>query len=188
MESMSIGFIHIPFSLLWVIISVSAALLVGMFIQLYTKIKVNDSLWEMLFMALLVGRVWFVLQYFPYYWPNLWSFLDIRDKGFSVFGFIVGGGGHLFYKFLQDKSLRRPLGLTLFIGVFVWVVSGGSYAILTLKDTREEFYPNVELHTLRGGHIYLKEAFSQTENDLVVINFWGSLPGVPLAGLKCRCF
>lgn len=174
MDSISFGFIHIPFSLLWIIISFSIALLVGLFFQLYTKRNVNDSLWGMLFMAFLAGRVWFVLQYFSYYWPNLWSFLDIRDKGFSVFGLIVGGGGYLLYKFLQDKALRKPLGITLLVGIFVWIISGGSYAILTLKDKREEFYPKVGLHTLTGERVYLEEAFSHGETSRVVINFWAT--------------
>lgn len=145
------------------------ALLAGALLGRRHRVPVSDTLFTLLFFALIGARLIFVVRYWGEY-DGLLDRLDIRDGGFDVVGGIVIGLAYAGWALWRSPRQRMPLSGALLVGGLTWGLSAGS---ALLMDHQSRPLPDVALITREGEHINLPQ-MSQTSQQPMVVNLWAT--------------
>lgn len=166
MESFKIG----PFAF-----STNLALLVAVLIVIFTValrvgrksgVEIERPLWIILLTGVLAGRIPFVIVYRDMYMQAPWTILDIRDGGFNAMTSVAGALVTAFVLTRYVPSLRKPLSISLGLGVLLW---GAGNALLSV-DTKQISVPPITLTSLEGGAV----AIDSLGGKPMVINLWAT--------------
>lgn len=161
-----------PFSLsaghAMLIIAFLSAAIVGAVVSRKNKAPVVNTLFDLLWVGLLVARLGFILLYFDYYRDNLWSMVNIRDGGFNFWFGLLGAGLVLVYKLMKRPVLRRLMMPALLAG-------GLSYAMMAVwvnvYNSKQPRLPDSQVLTLEGKPTHLT---TLAAGKPLVLNLWAS--------------
>lgn len=146
--------------------SMLLAMLTGWLVGRRDNCNPERYLFRLLFIALAVARLAFVLAYLEHFREQPWRVVDIRDGGFIVWpGMIVAVlyGAWLAWR---KETLRTSLGFALAAGVLIW--GSGSYVLHTLE--RGMRLPEMSLRDDRGQPVSLQELAGKP----LVVNLWAT--------------
>lgn len=168
-QSIAIG--PMGFSLHQLIIGLAflLALLAGALIGQRHRVSVSDTLFTVLFVALIAARAVFVVRYWGEY-EGVLDRLDIRDGGFDIVGGLVAALGYAAWALWRSPRQRIPLGGALMVGGLTWgLIVGGSLLI----EQQSRPLPDVALTTRDGTPTTLAQLAEQQQQPMVV-NLWAS--------------
>ena len=117
--------------------------------------------------ALVAGRLAFVLQWLPQYAAHPWEILRLGDGGYVAWVAIPAGLAFAAWRARRRPELRRPLLGGAAAGLVAWAVLVGVLAALQRGVVQ---LPDVELARLDGGSVRLTEWAGQP----LVVNFWAT--------------
>lgn len=145
------------------------ALLAGALIGQRHRVAVSDTLFTVLFVAIIAARAVFVIRYWGEY-DSLLARLDIRDGGFDILGGLVAALGYAGWALWRSPRQRIPLSGALMVGGLTWgLIVGGS----TLIEQQSRPLPDIALTTQEGITTSLPH-FAQQEQQPMVVNLWAS--------------
>lgn len=168
MLSVNLGPLAVQVSHLLLLVSMLVAAGVGHLVGRPQRIGIGNVLLDMVLIALLVGRVFFVAIWFDQYLATPWSILDIRDGGFMPWPGV--GAALLMAIWCASKrpALRRPLSLGLIAGALTWTMSGGP-GLWSISG--QMALPTIELKTLTGQSLKLADV---AQGKPMVVNLWAT--------------
>ncbi len=168
MLTMNLGPLHLPTSILLMIIALLIAAGVGHFVGRHQGTGIGNVLIDMVLVALLVSRIAFVVIWFDKYRDLPWSIFDIRDGGFIPWIGLIAGLLVAIWRGWQRPKLRRALALGLMAGALAWIMSDVPGM---LGMTSQATLPLVALKTLAGEPTNLA---ALAKGKLMVVNLWAS--------------
>lgn len=168
-QSIAFGPMGLSISSLLIVFAFLMALLVGSLIGRRGKIPVSDTLFTILFIALVGARVVFVWRYWGSY-DGILDRLDIRDGGFDPLGGLVAGGVYALWKIWRSPTQRLVLGGALATGGIAWGLTAGS---LIMIDQHARPLPDVEMMTREGASISLP-MIADSSGQPMVVNLWAT--------------
>lgn len=128
-QSIAIGPMGFSLHQLLIGFSFMLALLVGALLGRRRHVPVSDTLFTLLFVAILGARLVFVVRYWGEY-DGLLDRLDIRDGGFDIIGGILIGLAYASWSLWRFPRQRIPLSGALLAGGFVWSLAAGSMLLM----------------------------------------------------------
>lgn len=166
MLTLSLGPLALPMPYLLLLGSLLLALLTGWWTGRASARNPEPQLFRLLLVALLVARLTFVAGYFEHYREALWRVVDIHDGGFIAWPGVLTALLLGAWQAWHDRTLRRPLGLALAIGVLVWSASNLAWQALE----RDAHLPALTLYDGHGAPVQLQDYRGKP----LVINLWAS--------------
>lgn len=130
-------------------------------------VRVLSLFIDMLLVALLAGRLVFVLQWWELYRENLWSILRPGDGGYSVWAAVAAGLAFGAWRARRHAALRRPLAWGTASGLAAWSLLAGS---LTVMQQAGIHLPDTQLARLEGDTVQL----SGLAGEPMVVNLWAT--------------
>ncbi|GAB3750099.1 TlpA family protein disulfide reductase [Lysobacter olei] len=131
------------------------------------RIAVAGTFLDMLLVALLAGRLVFVLQWWPQYAADPWSILRPGDGGYSIWAAVLGGLAFGIWRARRTPALRRPLLSGAAAGLASWALLAGSMLLMQRAAVQ---LPTTELNRLEGGTVRLSEMTGRP----MVVNLWAT--------------
>jgi thiol-disulfide isomerase/thioredoxin len=166
MLSVNIGPFAVSSSVLAIMLAGLVAAGVGYLAGRTRQVSIGNTLSDMLIVGAVVARLTFVLIWFDSYRSNLWSVLDIRDGGFTLWTGVAAALLLALWRGWRQKTLRKPLLFGLLAGALVW---GGLFA--ALRTTAQSALPILPLTTLDGAPTTLA---ALADGKPMVVNLWAS--------------
>lgn len=166
MLSLNLGPFALSSSVLLLLAALFAAAGAGHLAGRAQKIRISDTLTDMLIAALLAARIAFVAVWFDLYRNAPWSMLDIRDGGFTPWAGIAAALLIAFWRGWRQTTLRKPLMLGLAAGALMWGALFGA-----LRLTAKPALPAVPLTTLAGAPA---DIAALAAGKPMVVNLWAS--------------
>jgi thiol-disulfide isomerase/thioredoxin len=162
-----------PFALQVSHLLLLAALLVaagvGHLVGRRQQIGIGNSLVDMLWAALLAGRLAFIVVWFELYRSAPWSMIDIRDGGFTLWAGLLAAAGVALWRGWRQPALRQPLLWGLTAGLLAW---GALFGVIgALDKASKPGLPTVALTTLDGTPTDLA---AMAKGKPMVVNLWAS--------------
>ncbi|MGH8085875.1 MAG: prolipoprotein diacylglyceryl transferase family protein [Lysobacter sp.] len=130
-------------------------------------IRVLPLFTDMLLVALLAGRLVFVLQWWELYREDLWSIIRPDDGGYSVWAAITAGLAFGAWRARRHVALRRPFAWGTVAGLATWAFLAGSLTLMQQAGIR---LPDTQLERLEGGTVQL----SGLAGEPMVVNLWAT--------------
>nr|WP_295714795.1 TlpA disulfide reductase family protein [uncultured Halomonas sp.] len=168
-QSIAIGPMGFSIHQLLIGFSFMLALLISALLGRRRHVPVSDTLFTLLFVAILGACLVFVVRYWGEY-DGFLDRLDIRDGGFDIIGGILIGLAYASWSLWRFPRQRIPLSGALLAGGFVWSLAAGS---MLLMEHQSRPLPEAPLITLDGDPINLPQ-ISQTSQQPLVVNLWAS--------------
>lgn len=166
MLTVNIGPLMMASSHLVLLLSLFLAMLTGWWVGRHRQRNPEKHLFNLLLLGLVVARLAFVALYFEHFRDNPWKVIDIRDGGFLVWPGIAAALLAGFWLAWRDKTLRRPLGAALLVGLTLW--GAGSYTLHALQKGTQ--LPAITLLDMQGNQVAIQDL-----NDRpLVINLWAT--------------
>lgn len=131
------------------------------------RVAVAGTFLDMLFVGLVVGRLVFVVQWWPQYLAEPWSLIRLGDGGYSIWAAVFAGLAFGAWRARGNLELRRPLLWGTVGGLAVWVALTGSLVLMQQAVVR---LPDIELTRFEGGTVRLSEMSGQP----MVVNLWAT--------------
>lgn len=144
-------------------------LLAGALIGRRHRVAVSDTLFTLLFVAMVAARLVFVVRYWSDY-DGLLARLDIRDGGFDILGGVMAGLGYAGWVMWRSPRQRVPLTGALLVGALAWGLTAGSTLLL---EQQARPLPATPLLTLNGDPTTLTK-LAQQQQQPIVVNLWAS--------------
>ena len=166
MLTMNVGPLALPVPHLLLILSLLFAMLTGWWVGRRSKLNPEAQLFKLLLVALIVARLAFVIAYFDHFRDEPWNAIDIRDGGFIAWPGVLAAvllGGWMVWR---DKTLRKPLGFAMAVGVSVW---GFTSLVLHALEQGTRL-PELTLRDQQGNPAALHDYLGKP----VVINLWAT--------------
>lgn len=166
MLSASIGPLALSVNALLMLLALLVAAGVGRLAGRPGRVRIGNSLSDMLIAGLLAARIAFVIVWFDTYRVSPWSMLDIRDGGFLP---LAGLAAALLLAVRQGwrrAELRKPLALGLGAGGLVWWALSGAISLLNNATL-----PTAPLTTLAGE---TTELSTLAAGKPMVLNLWAT--------------
>src|SRR5690606_17260015 len=160
----------LPMPLVILLLALATAALVGRWAARQpdgTRAPVSGTFLDMLAVGLLVGRLAFVVQWWPQYAADPWALVRLGDGGYSIWAAVLGGLAFGTWRARRTPHLRRPLAFGAGAGVLVWALFSGTLALMQQSTVR---LPDVELARLEGGTAQLSELGDRP----TVVNLWAT--------------
>lgn len=122
---------------------------------------------DMLFVGLLLGRLAFVVQWWPQYAADPWAVIRPGDGGYVLWVAIPAGLAFGAWRAYRRPDLRRPLAWGAGAGLASWAVLAAALALMQRNAVR---LPDAELARLEGGTVRLPEFTGRP----LVVNLWAT--------------
>lgn len=167
MLSVSVGGLALPVGRVVLAIAFGITLIAAGLSGRRYRVAVGETLWSMLWVALIAARLAFVAMYFEQYRGSPWQMIDIRDGGFSPLAGVLAAALVGGLQAWRRPTLRRPLLVAVSAGAITW---GAATAGLTLIDRSSRGLPAVPLETLDGEATSLKALSGHP----MVVNLWAT--------------
>ena len=129
-----------------------------------------DRIISRVFVALIVSRMVFVVQYRDQYFSDetpAFAIVDIRDRGFEPVAFLVVMALGLGHMLLREPRLRRPL-LVLMATALVWV--GAGMTLFKYSYSTPQNWPEYSFRDLTGNPEPLRSGVA----NMTVVNLWAT--------------
>ncbi len=129
-----------------------------------------DRIISRVFVALIVSRMVFVVQYRDQYFSDetpAFAIVDIRDRGFEPVAFLVVMALGLGHMLLREPRLRRPL-LVLMATALVWV--GAGMTLFKYTYSTPQNWPEYSFRDLTGNPEPLRSGVA----NMTVVNLWAT--------------
>lgn len=166
-DSIRLGPLLLPYTLLLVLACVAATTLVGNAIAKKAGVQVEGVLWRTLFVGALAARLAFVLEYRSLYLASPLTILDIRDGGWNAGVGLAGAWLYALHRQRISPAVAKPLRWGLAIGTALFVIGSG---FLALRPDTGQTLPDLAFSSLEGKTVQL----SQFAGKPVVINLWAT--------------
>lgn len=175
-EALHIGPIMLPWTLVFLILALIAASLVGRYAgkQLKwpesTMRAFQDSIWSSVWIGMIAARVVFILLHAEAYFAAPIDMLKIQDKGFHLLSGVVFGALWFFWK---NKALALKAKIIL---LFTFTVCLGIGLGLQAVLQKETHYPDLKFTPLATAHLPNSTAIAlnQFKGQPTVVNLWAS--------------
>ena len=164
--SVSLGPLSIQVSHLVALAALLVAAGVGQLCGRRQATGIGHVLSTMVWVGLLAARVVFVVTWWDLYRTDLWSMVNIRDGGFSLWPGLAAAGLVAVWHGWRDTVRRQPLILGLAAGAVTWAALSGALGTFS-KPTM----PSVQLITLAGQPVDLT---TLAKGQPLVVNLWAS--------------
>lgn len=168
----SLGPIPMPIALL--VAGLAAAGMVGRAVARHQTREASDPpvrvlplFIDMLLVALLAGRLVFVLQWWELYRQDPWSIIRPGDGGYSVWAALIAGLAFGVWRARRRVALRRPFAWGTVAGLATWALLAGSLVLMQRAGIR---LPDTQLERLEGGTVQL----SGLADKPMVVNLWAT--------------
>ena len=125
MIAFSFGPLVLPANLISLLIALIVAGLVGRWVGRLHGTTISGVLADMVLAAVVSARAVFVLLWLDHYRASLWSALDLRDGGFTVWAGIVSAAFLGAWRAWREPGLRKPLLYGLLSAGSLWILSPG---------------------------------------------------------------
>lgn len=122
---------------------------------------------DMVFLALLGGRVGFAVLHWRAYAADPWALVRLGDGGFLPVVAVLVGMGWAAWRLRRTPALRRPVWAGAVAGVVCWAAL--SFGMAHLQQARIAL-PALSLQSLQGQPV----ALADTEGKPVVVNLWAT--------------
>ncbi len=166
MDAIHIGSIALPLAPLILLGAFLIGSAVGKRAGRARQIDIEQSLWNVLLVGVVVARLAFVAVYFDLYKKEPWSILDIRDGGFhAVAGLTAAIAVAAWYAWRQPEK-RKGVALSMVAGGTFWAVA--TLAASLLSNPAQ--LPQTALASLDGRSVQLSDFAGKP----MVINLWAT--------------
>ncbi|MHB8948340.1 MAG: TlpA family protein disulfide reductase [Rhodoferax sp.] len=166
MLTVNLGSLPVPINLLLLAVALLVATAVGRWVGRDQSIRIGNVLADMLWAAVLVARIAFVVTWFDLYRTAPWSMLDIRDGGFSPWAGLLAAFAVAIWRGWRHIPLRQPLGWGVAAGVLTW---SGMFGAIQLMNNAA--IPQAPLTTLAGEPADLA---ALAAGKPMVVNLWAT--------------
>lgn len=122
---------------------------------------------DMLLVALLAGRLAFVLQWWEIYRADLWSIARVGDGGYTLWAAVAGGLAFGAGRARRHPALRRPFAWGSLAGIATWGMLAGMLTIMQQSGIR---LPEQPLEPIEGGSVQL----ASLGDKPMVVNLWAT--------------
>lgn len=167
MLSTTIGPLAISIGQLLFALALVVALFTGWVSARRPEERVAHLLLDALLVGLVVGRVAFVVGYFPQYQGNWLGMIDIRDGGLMPLWGLGGALAFLGWALWKVPSRQRALGRALAAGGLTWALATAGVAAI---ESTSRTLPEVDLATMNGDSMMLADY----RGEPLVVNLWAS--------------
>lgn len=130
-------------------------------------IRVLPLFTDMLLVALLAGRLVFVLQWWELYQQDPWAILRPGDGGYSVWAAVTAGLAFGAWRARRHVMLRRPFAWGTVSGLATWALLTGALTVMQQAGIQ---LPDTQLERLEGGTVQL----SELAGEPMVVNLWAT--------------
>ena len=166
MLSISIGPLSLPIPMLLLFVAVVLGLGVARFVSRGQEQSASDVLLMILVVALLFGRLVFVLRFADSY-QTMWQMLDIRDRGIDISTTIMAA---MVLLFTQVKRLPE-LKTALVSGAACTLICYAVGSAWLYSQQQQQVLADIQLETLSGDQAVLAD---MAQGKPVVLNIWAS--------------
>jgi thiol-disulfide isomerase/thioredoxin len=166
--NLNIGPLAFQLTHILVLASALVAIGVGWLVGRRHRIGISDVLFDMVLVAVPVGRAVFVALWFSAYREDPWSIFDIRDGGFELWSAAAAAVLVAAWRVWQRRALLRPLVSGLLAGMVLWVLLPFAGFAGTAPAQR---IPALSLTGLDGAPTQLAAA---TNGRAMVVNMWAT--------------
>lgn len=166
-QTLALGPLTLPYSLLLVIAAVGLASFAGQRAARAAGVDVEPLLFRLFLAALVAARLAFVLQFQDAYLKAPLDILDIRDGGWTP---LAGAAVALAYAVaagMRRPALRRPLAAAVGTAAAVWLIGTTVLGMLSGDNAR---LPPVQAQALDGRVV----ALSDFRGKPTVVNLWAT--------------
>lgn len=130
-------------------------------------VRVLPLFTDMLLVALLAGRLVFVLQWWELYLEDPWSIIRPGDGGYSVWAAVTAGLAFGAWRARRHPVLRRPFAWGSVAGLATWAMLTGALILMQQAGIR---LPETRLTRLGGEPVQLSELSGKP----MVVNLWAT--------------
>lgn len=166
-NSLNIGPLAIPYSMLLLLVIAVASTLVSKRIGKKQGVDVESVLWWTFLVGIMTARLGFVYEFRNAYFDAPLSILDIRDGGWSPVAGFVGAWLYALSHIVRHPAARRPLHWALWTASVIW--TAGSVA-LAMNPGETQKIPSLALASLEGTAVNL----ASFEGKPTVVNLWAT--------------
>ncbi|MCT8468706.1 TlpA family protein disulfide reductase [Chromohalobacter canadensis] len=166
-RSVAIGPLALSLGQLLLVFALAVAIVTGALVGRRRRIGVSDTLFTLVFVALLGARLVFIVRYWGSY-DSLWAMLDIRDRGFDPWGGLATALVYCGWRLWRAPFQRRALCIALLAGGISWGIAAVTVSQLSPTDGT---LPDTRLMTLDGTTVDL---LALHDNQPLVVNLWAS--------------
>lgn len=166
MDAIHIGSIALPLAPLILLGTFLIGSGVGKLAGRARQIDIEQPLWNVLLIGVLVARLAFVTRYFDLYLNAPWTILDIRDGGFhAVAGLIATITAGAWYAWRQPIK-RKAMAVSMAAGIAFWSTATLVGSLMAGATQ----LPQTALASLDGRTVKLKDFLGKP----MVINLWAT--------------
>jgi thiol-disulfide isomerase/thioredoxin len=146
----------------------SFAIAVGWLVGRKRQIGISNVMFDMALVAVLTGRVVFVVIWFSAYQDSPWSVFDIRDGGLEMWSALIAAILMAAWRIWQRPMLLPPLVVGVLAGFGAWIVL---LAVGWAGKSPPQVVPVIGFMGMDGGLIKLS---SQADGQAMVVNMWAT--------------
>ena len=168
-RSVVLGPMGVSLGHLLLALAMLVALMAGAWVGRKRQVHIGDSLFNALLIGVIGARIIFIARYWDSY-DSLWSWFDIRDRGFEPLAGLAFALIYLGWRLWRHPGERRPLGAAMISGALAWSLTAG---MLVLMTPRGAPLPATPLTTLDSSRVTLPSIQNETGQPMVV-NLWAS--------------
>ena len=129
-----------------------------------------DRIISRVFIALVISRMVFVVQYRDQYFAveaPAFAIVDIRDRGFEPVAFVVVIALGLGHMLLREVAWRKPLTVMVAIAL-LWM--GAGFSLFKFTHSSPEMWPEYSFKDLTGKSLPLRSDVT----NVTVVNLWAT--------------
>ncbi|MCK0715531.1 TlpA family protein disulfide reductase [Chromohalobacter sarecensis] len=167
-RSLALGPLAVSLGQLLLVFALVVAIVIGALVGRRRRIGVSDTLFTLVFVALVGARLVFIVRYWDAY-DSIWAMLDIRDRGFDPLGAGITALAYSGWRLWRAPRQRHALCAALLAGVLTWGVA--AYALVQSDDGNRAALPETPLATLDGATTDLPALH---DAQPLVVNLWAS--------------
>ena len=166
-QSLQIGPLSLPFTLLLVATALALGALAGRWFGRRTGLDIEALLWRLLLVGAVAARLAFVLQFQDAYLKAPLDIIDVRDGGWTPLAGFAAAAAYAVVAGARRAALRRPLLAALGTVAMVWTL--GTVALGARSGAGPTLAP-LQLLALDGRTVAL-DAF---QGKPTVVNLWAT--------------
>lgn len=166
MDAIHIGSLALPLAPLILLGALLIGSAVGKRAGRSHQVDIEQPLWNVLLVAVIVARLAFVALYFDQYKKEPWTILDIRDGGFLAVAGIVAAITLAAWYAWRQPAKRKGLAISMAAGGGFWGAATLAASLLSNATP----LPQVALVSLDGKPVSLGEFAGRP----IVVNLWAT--------------
>lgn len=170
MASLMVGPVSLPGELVLLVATVGLASVAAKLARRRLQADVEPSVWRVLWLALLVSRGAFVLDFAAMYVDSPWQVFNVRDGGWNAVAGWWGAWAATAWLVGRHPPQRRALVATLLVATAVWWGGDALMARLDAQGPQRLVLPALQLGTLDAG----EQSLADFAGRPVVLNLWAT--------------